>query len=162
MQHLFESIQKELDNVNFTGLAAVGSSDNSHLTKVANQGHDDSSTLADPDEYDNQSGTGKSAPEKGSKKKKTKGTGNAKAGNAESGPEITESTKRKQKKGKATPAAQVASSKSGAKKDTERVDNPSFLSEESLVRKIMSLIPDLEEQGMFHFHPNLFLIQILL
>ncbi|KAL8501635.1 hypothetical protein ACS0TY_020950 [Phlomoides rotata] len=148
VKHLFESIQKELENVKFTGLTAVGSSDNSHLTKAVNQGHDDSSTLADPDEYDNQSAIGKSAPEKGSKKKKTKGTGNVKAGNAESGSEITESTKKKQKKGKATPVAQVTGSKSGAKKDTDRVDNPSFLSEESLVRKIMSLIPDLEEQGM--------------
>lgn len=154
MQHLFESIQKELENVNFTGL---GSSDNSHLTKA-----DDSSILAEPDEYDYQSGIGKSAPDKGSKKKKAKGTGNAKAGNAESGPEIVESTKKKQKKGKAAPATQVTGSKPGAKKDAERVDNPSFLSEESLVRKIMSLIPDLEEQGMFCFHPKFFLIHILL
>lgn len=146
---MFDSIQKELENVNLTGLTAVGSSDSSHLIKDARQGHDDSSSLADPDEYDNQSGIGKSVSEKGSKKKKGKAAGNAKAGSAESGPEFPESTKKKQKKGKVIPAAQISDSKSGAKKDTERMDNPSFLSEESLIRKILSLIPDLEEQGNF-------------
>ncbi|KAI3450468.1 hypothetical protein Pfo_007133 [Paulownia fortunei] len=152
VKELFDSIEKELENLNITGLSAAGSLDGSHLIKDARQGHHDSSSLADPDEYDNQSGIGKSASDKGSKKKKGKATGNAKAGSAEIVPEFVESTatksKKKQKKGKVIPAAQVSDSKSGAKKDTERMDNPSFLSEESLIRKIMSLVPDLEEQGM--------------
>lgn len=148
VKHLFDSIQKEVENISLAEHSAVGSSDISHLIKEARQGHDDSSNLADQDEYDNRSGTGKSASEKGSKKKKGKAAGNAKAGSAESGPEFQEFTKKKQKKGKVNSGAQVSDSKSGAKKDTESLDQPSFLSEESLIQKIMSMIPDLEEQGL--------------
>ncbi|KAL1545185.1 E3 UFM1-protein ligase 1 [Salvia divinorum] len=145
VKHLFDSIQKEMENIS---LSAVGSSETSHLIKDARQGHEDSSTLADQDEYDNQSGIGKSAPEKGSKKKKGKSAANVKGGSAESGMELQESTKKKQRKGKVNPGAQVSDPKSCAKKDTERLDQPSFLSEKSLIQKIMSMIPDLEEQGL--------------
>ncbi|GFQ06362.1 e3 ufm1-protein ligase 1 homolog [Phtheirospermum japonicum] len=148
---LFDSIEKELDNLSITGVTAAGSVDDLHIIKDAKQGHVDSSSLAEPDEYDSQSGAGKPVLEKGSKKKKGRAAGSAKAGN-ESVPEAQESTasksKKKQKKGKVIPAAQVSDSKSGAKKDTDRMESPSFLSEESLIRKIMSLIPDLEDQGM--------------
>ncbi|KAK6142075.1 hypothetical protein DH2020_012177 [Rehmannia glutinosa] len=148
---LFDSIEKELENLNISGITTAGSLDGPHVIKDARQGHVDSSSLAETDEYDNQSGIGKSASEKGSKKKKGKATGNAKAG-SEIVPDFQESTttksKKKQKKGKVIPAAQISDSKSGAKKDTDRLDNPSFLSEESLIQKIMLLIPDLEEQGM--------------
>ena len=140
LQHLFDSIQKEMENISLSGHSAVVSSDTSH---------DDSSNLADQDEYGNQSGIGKSAPEKGSKKKKGKSAANVKGGSAESGMELQESTKKKQRKGKVNPGAQVSDPKSGAKKDTERLDQPSFLSEKSLIQKIMSMIPDLEEQGDF-------------
>ncbi|KAL7115621.1 hypothetical protein ACP275_04G193700 [Erythranthe tilingii] len=149
---LFDSIEKELENLNTTGLTAAGSSDIPHVIKDSKQGHDDSSSQADLDEYDTQSVTGKSASEKGSKKKKGKATGSAKAGTDESVPEVQESTatksKKKQKKGKIIPSAQVSDSKAGAKRDTDRMETPSFLSEESLIQRIMSLIPDLEEQGM--------------
>lgn len=127
-----------MENISLSGHSAFVSSDTSH---------DDSSNLADQDEYGNQSGIGKSAPEKGSKKKKGKSAANVKGGSAESGVELQESTKKKQKKGKVNPGAQVSDPKSGAKKDTERLDQPSFLSEKSLIQKIMSMIPDLEEQG---------------
>ncbi|XP_042044938.1 E3 UFM1-protein ligase 1 homolog [Salvia splendens] len=139
VKHLFDSIQKEMENISLSGHSAVVSSDTSH---------DNSSNLADQDEYGNQSGIGKSAPEKGSKKKKGKSAVNVKGGSAESGMELQESTKKKQKKGKVNPGAQVSDPKSGAKKDTERLDQPSFLSEKSLIQKIMSMIPDLEEQGL--------------
>ncbi|XP_047982149.1 E3 UFM1-protein ligase 1 homolog [Salvia hispanica] len=139
VKHLFDSIQKEMENISLSGHSAVVSSDTSH---------DDSSNLADQDEYGNQSGIGKSAPEKGSKKKKGKSAANVKGGSAESGMELQESTKKKQRKGKVNPGAQVSDPKSGAKKDTERLDQPSFLSEKSLIQKIMSMIPDLEEQGL--------------
>lgn len=149
LQHLFDSIQKEMDNISLAEHSAVVSSDVSHLIKDARQGHDDSSNLADQDDYDNQSNTGKSASERGSKKKKGKSAGNAKSGSTESGVEVPESTKKKQRKGKANPGAQVSDSKSGGKRDTEKLDQPSFLSEESIIQKIMSMIPDLEEQGDF-------------
>ncbi|KAL6566642.1 hypothetical protein OROMI_015046 [Orobanche minor] len=148
-QSLFDSIDKELDKLSVTGFTAAGSLDDLHVIKDARQGHVGSDSLAEPDEYDNQSGIGKS--EKGSKKKKGKATGSAKAG-SESVPEFQEpiatKSKKKLKRGKVIPAAQVSDSKSGAIKDTDRMDNPSLLSEESLIRKILSLIPDLEEQGM--------------
>ncbi|KAK4440819.1 E3 UFM1-protein ligase 1 [Sesamum alatum] len=151
VKHLFENIEKELENLNVSGFNTAGLSEGSHTTKNATHGHDDSSP-ADPDKYDNQSGISKSASEKGSKKKKGKATGNAKAGSAESVPESQEPTgtksKKKMKKGKVIPAAQASDSKSGGKRDNERMDDPGFLSEESLIQKIMSLIPDLEEQGM--------------
>ncbi|XP_042067993.1 E3 UFM1-protein ligase 1 homolog isoform X2 [Salvia splendens] len=148
VKNLFDSIQKEMENISLAEHTAVGPSDGSHLIKDARQGNDDSSNLTDQDEYGNQNGIGKSASEKGSKKKKGKATGNVKAGSAESGMELHESTKKKQKKGKANPGAQVSDPKSGSKKDTERLDQPSFLSEKSLIKKIMSMIPDLEEQGL--------------
>lgn len=138
-----------MENISLAEHSAVGSSDISHHIKDARQGLDDSSNLADQDEYDNQSSIGKSASEKGSKKKKGKAAGNAKAGSAESSLEFQESTKKKQKRGKGNQGAQVSDSKSGAKKDTERLDQPSFLSEESIIQKILSMIPDLEEQGTF-------------
>ncbi|KAK6163232.1 hypothetical protein DH2020_000096 [Rehmannia glutinosa] len=119
---LFDSIEKELENLNITGITTAGSLGGPHVIKDARLGHVHSSSLAETDEYDNQSGIGKSASEKGSKKKKEKQLGMLKLG--------------------------VSDSKSGAKKDTDRLDNPSFLSEESLIQKIMLLIPDLEEQGM--------------
>lgn len=163
---MYDRIEKDLENLNITGLSAAGSLDSPHVTKDAKQGHDDSSSVADQDEYDNQSGIGKSASEKGSKKKKGKATGNAKAGTAESVPEFQESTaaksKKKQKKGKVVPSAQVSDSKSGAKRDADRLENPGFLSEDSLVQKIMSMIPDLEEQGLScQFSSRSLLIQIL-
>ncbi|KAL6516501.1 hypothetical protein OROGR_019806 [Orobanche gracilis] len=149
VKSLFDSIDKELDKLSVTGFTAAGSLDDLHVSKDARQGHVGSDSPAEPDEYDNQSGIGKS--ERGSKKKKGKATGSAKAG-SESVPEFQEpiatKSKKKQKRGKVIPAAQVSESKSGAIKDTDRMDNPSLLSEESLIRKILSLIPDLEEQGM--------------
>ncbi|XP_041993065.1 E3 UFM1-protein ligase 1 homolog [Salvia splendens] len=148
VKHLFDSIQKEMENISLAEHTAVGPSDVSHLIKDARQGNDDSSNLTDQDEYGNKNGIGKSGSEKGSKKKKGKAAGNVKAGSAESGTELHESTKKKQKKGKANPGAQVSDPKPGAKKDTERLDQPSFLSEKSLIQKIMSMIPDLEEQGL--------------
>lgn len=138
-----------MENISLAEHTAVGPSDVSHLIKDARQGNDDSINLTDQDEYGNKNGIGKSASEKGSKKKKGKAAGNVKAGSSESGTELHESTKKKQKKGKANPGAQVSDPKSGAKKDTERLDQPSFLSEKSLIQKIMSMIPDLEEQGDF-------------
>lgn len=148
VKNLFDSIQKEMENISLAEHSAVGSSDISHHIKDARQGHDDSSNLADQDEYDNQSSIGKLASEKGSRKKKGKAAGNAKVGSAESGLEFQESTKKKGKKGKGNQGASVSDPKSGAKKDTERLDHPSFLSEESLIQKILSMIPDLEEQGL--------------
>ncbi|GER44851.1 E3 UFM1-protein ligase 1 homolog [Striga asiatica] len=135
----------------FNRLIASGSFDDPHAIKDARQGLVTSGSLTEPQENDNQSGIDKSVSEKGSRKKKGKAIGSAKAG-SESVPENQESTatksKKRQKKGKVIPTTEVSDSKPGAKRDANRLDNPSFLSEESLVQRIMSLIPDLEEQGM--------------
>ncbi|KAG8387771.1 hypothetical protein BUALT_Bualt02G0055900 [Buddleja alternifolia] len=153
VKDLFDRIKKELGTIDVSGFTNAGLSEDSHPIKDAKHGRDDRSTLADPDEYDNQSTSSKSASEKGSRKKKGKATGNAKSSSAENDPELQESTntksKKKQKKDKLIPASQVSDSKSGSRKDANKMDNPDFLSEKSLIQKIMSLIPDLEEQGMY-------------
>ncbi|KAL0460276.1 UNVERIFIED_CONTAM: E3 UFM1-protein ligase 1 [Sesamum latifolium] len=127
VKNLFDNIEKELENLNVSGFNTAGLSEGSHPAKNATHGHDDSSSLADPDEYDNQNVSSKSASEKGSKKKKGKATGNAKAGSAESVPESQEPTgtksKKKMKKGKLIPAVQVSDSKSGME-DPETVLAP--------------------------------------
>ncbi|XP_073149734.1 E3 UFM1-protein ligase 1 homolog isoform X2 [Henckelia pumila] len=140
---LFNRIEKDMETFLVSGLP-----EDSQSAKDSKQGRDDVSSLADPDDFDNQSGI-RPMPEKGSKKKKGKSMGNVKAGGSEIVPEFQESavvkSKKNQKKGKVIPALQVPDSKSGSKK-SNRVDIPVFLSEESLIQKIKELIPDLEDQ----------------
>ncbi|KAL2487556.1 E3 UFM1-protein ligase 1-like protein [Forsythia ovata] len=153
VKDLFDCIEKELETLNVSGFDSTSLPENLHTIKDSKHGHDDSSNLSEPIESGNQSGTSRSASEKGSKKKKGKSTGNIKTGAADTDPDFEESaatkSKKKQKKGKA-PASQVSDSKSGAKKDSDRMKDgiPSILSEESLIQKIRSLIPELEEQGI--------------
>ncbi|KAL3850723.1 hypothetical protein ACJIZ3_012605 [Penstemon smallii] len=146
---LFDRMEKELETLSVSSFSHEAVPEDLRPGKDTKHGRDDSSSLADADEVVNQIGS-KSTSEKGSKRRKGKSAGNAKAVSAESVPEFQEPTatksKKNQKKGKAIPASQVSDSKSGAKKDADRMDNPSFLSEESLIQKIISLIPDLEEQ----------------
>ncbi|XP_073014815.1 E3 UFM1-protein ligase 1 homolog [Primulina eburnea] len=142
---LFNRIEKDMETFHVSGLP-----EDSQPAKDSKQGRDDVISQADPDDFDSQSGISKSMPEKGSKKKKGKSMGNVKAGGSEIVPDFQESavtkSKKNQKKGKVISALQVPDSKSGSKK-SNRVDNPIFLSEESLIQKIKELIPDLEEQG---------------
>lgn len=149
---LFNRVEKDMETFHVSGLTITGLPEDSQPAKDSKQGRDDVSSLADPDDFDSQSGISKPMPEKGSKKKKGKSMGNVKAGGSEIVPEFQESaftkSKKNQKKGKVIPALQVPDSKSGSKKESNRMDNPIFLSEESLIQKIKELIPDLEEQGL--------------
>ncbi|KAK4492027.1 hypothetical protein RD792_002817 [Penstemon davidsonii] len=146
---LFDRMEKELETLNVSSFSNEAVPEDLRPGKDTKPRRDDSSNLADADEVVNQISS-KSISDKGSKRRKGKSVGNAKAGSAESVPEFQEPTatksKKNQKKGKAIPASQVSDSKSGAKKDADRMDNPSFLSEESLIQKLISFIPDLEEQ----------------
>lgn len=142
-------MEKELETLSLTA-CTTASPEDSHPAKVAKHGHDYNSSLHDTDEVVIQGGS-KSAAEKGSKKKKGKSSGNTKGGNAESALEIQELTatksKKNQRKGKAS-ASQVSDSNLGAKKDVSKMDIPSFLSEESLIHKVRSLITDFDDEGM--------------
>ena len=59
-------------------------------------------------------------------------------------------SKKNKRKGKDTSSLQVSDSKTGAKKESVRTkeDNLSIPSEEWIMQKIMTLVPDFEEQGM--------------
>ncbi|KZV38672.1 hypothetical protein F511_33617 [Dorcoceras hygrometricum] len=148
---LFNRIERDMETFHVSGLTTTGLSEDSQPVKDSKHGRNDVSNLPDPDDYDSQSGISKPIPEKGSKKKKGKSMGNVKAGGTETVPEFQESaatkSKKNQKKGKVIPALQL-DSKSGSKKESNRTDNPSFLSEESVIQKLEELIPDLEEQGL--------------
>ncbi|EPS73082.1 hypothetical protein M569_01673, partial [Genlisea aurea] len=131
VKELFVSIDKELESINV-------SSEGSHLVPVNSTGSD---TTQDA-----------STSDKGPKKKKGKNSENAKSSfvekNAIDIQEPAPKSRKNQKKGKAASTGQVSETKPVSKRDTEKSEIPSFLSEESLVQKIRSLIPDLEEQGM--------------
>jgi len=94
------------------------------------------------------------AIEKGPKKKKGKSAGNVISGAAESGSDNQEhvptKSKKNQRKGKDTSSLLVSDSKIGAKKESVKTkeDNPSIPSVEWLMQKIMTLVPDFEEQGL--------------
>lgn len=152
-QDLFDRIEKEMETLNFRGSDSTSLAINLLPNKDSKHGHEDGSNLSEPNKSGNQSGTTKLASEKGSKKKKGKSIGNIKTGDADTDPDLEESgatkSKKKPRKGKDSSASQVSDSNSGVKKDSDRIkdDIPGILSEELLIQKIRSMIPELEEQG---------------
>lgn len=149
-QDLFDHLEKDMETLNFPASASTGQSDNFHVTKDASVRHD---TVAES----NETGTGKQAVEKGSKRRKGKSTGNNKVEAAESDPDYQESaltkSKKNQKKGKVATSSQVSDSKLGPRKDMDRVKEGinSVIPEEWLIPKIASLIRDLGELGLSYY-----------
>ncbi|XP_027087980.1 E3 UFM1-protein ligase 1 homolog isoform X1 [Coffea arabica] len=145
VKDLFDHLEKGIETLNLPAFASTGQSDNLHVIKDASVRHD---TLPES----NETGTGKQAVEKGSKKKKGKFTGNTKVEAAESDPDYHElaptKSKKNQKKGKAPTSLQLSDSKLGLRKDDRMEESHNAISEEWLIPKIMALIPDLEEQGI--------------
>lgn len=143
-QDLFDHLEKGIETLNLPAFASTGQSDNLYAIKDASVRHD---MLPES----NETGTGKQAVEKGSKKKKGKSTGNTKVEAAESDPDYQElaptKSKKNQKKGKAPTSSQLSDSKLGLRKDDRKEDSHNAISEAWLIPKIMALIPDLEEQG---------------
>lgn len=151
VKDLFDSLEKETETLNLSGLACSGLSDDFHATKDAAAQHD---AQAESNEASTVSAASKPGTEKGSKKKKGKSIGNTKMEMAESALDYQESapgkSKKSQKKGKVAASSQVSDSKSGPRKDAGRMKEESLnvISEEWLIQKILSLVPDIEEQGL--------------
>lgn len=154
VKDLFDRMEKEVETSNHSGLSSSVLSEDLHAVKGAKVTHESSGSLVDSMDIGNESGAGKHALEKGSKKKKGKSTGNTKTVAAETGPDTQESfpikSKKNQRKGKVTSSSQVSDSKAGAKKDVDKLkeDGLSIFSDEWLCQKIITLVPDFEDQGI--------------
>ncbi|XP_052183212.1 E3 UFM1-protein ligase 1 homolog [Diospyros lotus] len=150
VKDLFDRMEKEMETFCFSG--SPGSRfDDPHSTKEANAGNELGSSLLEFNEAGKESSVNIQGFEKGTKKKKGKSVGSAKTGNAETGAEDKEpvpaKSRKNQRKGKDTFSLQVLDAKSGAKKELDKMkeENPS-LSEERLIQKILSEVPEFEEQ----------------
>ena len=142
-----------MESFSVSGSSGVMLSNESHSVNVAKVGHD-SSRLSESNDTGSETASGKQAIEKGQKRKKGKSAGNAVSGAAESGSDNQEhvptKSKKHQRKGKDTSSLLVSDSKIGAKKESAKTkeENLSIPSEEWLMQKIMTLVPDFEEQGL--------------
>ncbi|KAK3028723.1 hypothetical protein RJ639_038614 [Escallonia herrerae] len=148
VKDLFDRLEKGMETLNL-------SVPDLHPAKDVKFGNESSSDLAESTETGSESGFSKQVLEKGSKKKKGKSLGNTKTVAAESLPDNQESvstkSKKNQRKGKATSSSQISDSKSGSKKDVEKMkeDDLTEFSKERLMQKILTLVPDFEDQGAF-------------
>lgn len=122
--------------------------DDLHETKV---GHD-TSRLTESNEAGGDSISNKQATEKGSKKKKGKAAGNMTTGSAESEMDnqdhVPTKSKKNQRKGKNASSGQVAEAKAAAKLVKIKEENLNIPSEDWIINKIVTLVPDFEEQGL--------------
>lgn len=154
MQNLFDSLEKKSQTFSLSGVSNTGVHDDLHTSSEFKVGHDSSSTPAESNEDVIESVTSKQLLEKGSKKKRGKSMGNTKNVAAESSPDSQEplptKSKKNQRKGKAT-SSQVSYSKTGAKKDVDKMkeDSLSIFPEKWLIQSIKALVPEFEEQGAY-------------
>ncbi|GAA0147500.1 ubiquitin-protein ligase [Lithospermum erythrorhizon] len=146
VKSLFDLLEKEMDTLNVSSFA-LKSDDQNNLG-------DDSSNLSDSNDAGNDSTSSKQVSDKTSRKKKGKSAGGAKMASIESGLDYQENvpsrSKKNQKKGKNSNSLQERDSKSVSKRDNDgpKGDSSSIISEEWLVKKLLMLIPDIEEQGI--------------
>ena len=112
----------------------------------------DPSMFSESIEMGNNSGRTGEIMEKRSKKKKGKSTGNTQSTAAESAlddQEPSTKSKKNQRKAKASSSVQVAETKAGGKKESVKTKENDiyYPTEEWVIEKIKTLIPDLEEHG---------------
>lgn len=142
---------KEMETLGASGSSGTKVSGDSQIANEAKVGQD-LSRSNESNETATDGGAIKHT-DRGSKKKKGKATGNAAANVSESPPDIQEQTstksKRSQRRGKDTSSSQMPDSKTGSRKDSLKTkeDNLSSPSEEWIMQKIITLVPDFEEQG---------------
>ncbi|MQM06836.1 hypothetical protein Taro_039665, partial [Colocasia esculenta] len=134
---LFDKMEKELETLGYSGPAIQVL--NSSQQSVSNEAGDDD--VAD-----------KNISEKGSKRKKGKSTGSAKAVTTENDPASQEifptRSKKNQRRNKEIASTDVSGVKMGNRKAVEKLEeNQNIPSEEWVLLKIMTLAPDLEEIG---------------
>ncbi|KAJ4969881.1 hypothetical protein NE237_002980 [Protea cynaroides] len=151
IKNVFDQLEKEMETFCHSSLSGQGLSRDSFIVgeaKVAN----DSAHRTELSETGNESGGNKHAVEKGSKKKKGKATGNTKTGAAENDLDNQEKlptkSKKNQRKSKDSGSLQVSDGKSGARKDSDRMEeeNQNVPSEDWIMQKILMLVPEFEEQ----------------
>ncbi|KAG2673615.1 hypothetical protein I3760_13G100100 [Carya illinoinensis] len=150
---VYDRMEKEMESFSVSGSSGIVVSDDSHLVNIARVGND-SGRLIESNETGNEPASSKQPIEKGPKKKKGKSSGNALAGAAESGSDkqeyVSTKSKKSQRKGKDSSSLPVSDLKPGAKKESVKIkeENLSVPSEEWVMQKIMTLVPDFEEQGI--------------
>ncbi|OAY51745.1 E3 UFM1-protein ligase 1 homolog isoform X2 [Manihot esculenta] len=137
VKSIYDCMEKEMDAFSLSGSSGGVLSDDSNLVKEVKVRND----------FSKSSEISNSGNEK--KKKKGKSTG---IKTAESIPDdddyIPTKSKRNQRKGKNVSSNQVSDAKAGAKKDSAKEDNLNVPSEEWVMQKILSVVPDFEEQGI--------------
>ncbi|XP_047307875.1 E3 UFM1-protein ligase 1 homolog [Impatiens glandulifera] len=144
IKDLFGQLEKELATFIITAPSADLRSRKEVKADDFTIGRSESSETA------SETGSNKQGYDKGSKKKKGKSAGNAKTltgeGNFDDPEPAPSKSKKNQRKGKDT-SSQILDTKTVPKKESDRTKADNLnLSEELLSQKIVSLIPELEEQ----------------
>uniref|UniRef100_A0A2P2K1N6 Uncharacterized protein MANES_04G029200 n=1 Tax=Rhizophora mucronata TaxID=61149 RepID=A0A2P2K1N6_RHIMU len=132
-------MEKEMEAFNLSAASGQALTEDSWLVKDAKL-RNDSGRMSDVNETGNER-----------KKKKGKSTGTKIVASPPQDEEyVPIKSKKNQRKAKETSSTQVSDMKMGGKKGSinKQEDNPSVPSEEWLMQKIMTLVPDFEEQGM--------------
>ncbi|OIW05777.1 hypothetical protein TanjilG_23563 [Lupinus angustifolius] len=151
VKDICDRIMKELETLSVSGSSGTMLSGDLQVATEAKVGYH-SSRFSESNEVVSDSGVNRHV-DKGSKKKKGKGTGNAVANVSESGPDNQDQTstksKKSQRRGKDT-SSQTSDSKPSSRKESHKMkeDNLSTPSEEWIMQKIATLVPDFEEQGV--------------
>ncbi|KAF7805522.1 E3 UFM1-protein ligase 1-like protein [Senna tora] len=151
MKDICEHLVKEMETLGVSGSSGSKMSGDSQVANEAKVGQD----LSRPNESSEtaiEGGAIKHA-DRGSKKKKGKSTVNAGANVSESASDIQEQTstksKRNQRRSKDTSSSQMSDLKGSRKESIKRKeDNLSSPSEDWIMQKIITLVPDFEEQCM--------------
>ncbi|KAL6203158.1 hypothetical protein ACLB2K_026861 [Fragaria x ananassa] len=148
IKDVYDRLEKEMETLIVSNSSGTVMSEDLQETKF---GHD-TGRFTESNETTSDSSSNKQTMEKGSKKKKGRVTGNIGAGVAESDPDNQDSvptkSKKNPRKGKNSSSAQVADSKAFAKLVKSKEENLNIPSEDWMVNKIATLVPDFEEQGL--------------
>ncbi|PRQ33862.1 putative E3 UFM1-protein ligase 1 [Rosa chinensis] len=148
IKDVYDRLEKEMETFIVSSTSGTMVSDDLQETKV---GHE-TSRFTESNETVSDSSSNKQTMEKGSKKKKGRVAGNMGAGAADGDPENQDSvptkSKKNQRKGKNSSSAQVADSKASAKLVKSKEENLNIPSEDWMMNKIATLVPEFEEQGL--------------
>uniref|UniRef100_A0A9I9DLF9 E3 UFM1-protein ligase 1 homolog n=1 Tax=Cucumis melo TaxID=3656 RepID=A0A9I9DLF9_CUCME len=150
IKDLFDRMEKEMETIIVPGSSTgIFSGDSQSSSKLGI----DPSMSTESIEMGNDSGKTGEIVEKKSKKKKGKSVGNTQSTTAEGALDDQESStksKKNQRKTRGTSNVQVAETKTGGKKESVKTkeSNINYPTEEWVIEKIKTLIPDLEEHGI--------------
>ncbi|XP_028775796.1 E3 UFM1-protein ligase 1 homolog [Neltuma alba] len=150
MKGICEHLVKEMETLGVSGSSGIKMLSDSQAAKEAKVGQDFTRS-SESNETATDGGAIKHV-DRGSKKKKGKATGNAAAIVSDSAADIPEQTstksKRSQRRGKDTSSSQMSDSKTGSRKESLKTKEDSLRSpsDEWIMQKIMTLVPDFEEQ----------------